>query len=287
MSTSYVEHIHIATAAGAPMQSLVEASAVKGMGLACDRYWARAGFWTDDRVSRELTLVQGETIDWLGRRLGQTLNPGETRRNVTTRGVELNDLVNKTFWVGDALVRGTGLCEPCRHLVEVTGKSLLRPLVHRGGLRADLLSSGSIRAGDPLEVVELQDGVGVVVTRGERVLVGKRTVAHGFGTWAFPGGRPLPGESVEECAIRELSEETGLLGIAPHVVAATVDGFSESRVAFQTTFVAVPVVHGEPEALEPHKTREWSWRRWDSLPDPLFGPVASLVASGFNPIRGL
>jgi ADP-ribose pyrophosphatase YjhB (NUDIX family) len=285
MSASYVEHIHIAPAAGAPMQRVVEASAVRGVGLAGDRYWARAGFWTDDRVSRDLTLVQGETIDWLERRLGHTLEPGETRRNVTTRGVELNDLVNKTFWVGDALVRGTSLCEPCRHLVEVTGKSLLRPLVHRGGLRADLLSSGRIRAGDSLEVVDLQDGVGVIVARGDRVLVGRRIVAHGFGTWAFPGGRPLPGESVEECAIRELSEETGLVGIAPRVVAATVDGFSESRVAFHTTFVAVPAALGEPRALEPHKTGEWSWRRWESLPNPLFGPVASLVATGFNPMQ--
>ncbi len=283
MTRAYVEHIHIARDAGARMTALPEATALKGLGLAGDRYAARAGFWRDDRVSRDLTLIQGETVDTLARDLGLRLSPGETRRNLTTRGIELNDLVGMGFWIGDVLARGTGLCEPCRHLVEMTAKMLLRPLVHRGGLRADLLSDGVIHTGDPIEVVELQAGVGVIVIEGDRVLVGRRLAPHGFGTWSFPGGKPLPGETFEQCALRELNEETGLVGRAPRVVAATFDGFKESRVAFHTTFVAVAAFEGRAQPREPHNTKEWTWQSWTSLPSPLFAPIASLVASGYTP----
>lgn len=265
------------------MERLAEAIAVKGLGLPGDRYWAREGYWRDSKVSRDLTLVEGETIDWLASELGTSLDPGVTRRNVTTRRIALTGLVGKTFWVGEALARGTSLCEPCRHLVELTGAALLRPLVHRGGLRADLLSTGRVAVGDRIQVVELQAGVGVVVTQGDRVLVGQRLTAHGFGTWSFPGGKPLPGESLEECAIRELKEETDLVGRSPHVVATTVDGFKESGVAFRTTFVVVPIVEGNVRAMEPHKTRDWTWQQWSSLPRPLFAPVSSLIASGYQP----
>src|SRR5262245_64018479 len=117
-----VEHIHLAPTAGAPMAGVVEAEAVAGVGLRGDRYADRAGYWRDGRVSRDLTFVEGEVVDELA-----VVAPGELRRNVTTRGVSLNDLVESTFWVGEALCRGTGMCEPCRHLEELTGKPLLRP----------------------------------------------------------------------------------------------------------------------------------------------------------------
>ena len=100
---------------------------VAGAGVRGDRYAGGIGFWRDDRVSRDLTLVEAEVVDEL------ELVPGETRRNVTTRGVALNGLVGRTFWIGDVLARGSSLCEPCRHLEEVTVKRLLRALVHRGG----------------------------------------------------------------------------------------------------------------------------------------------------------
>src|SRR6266478_6283664 len=72
------------------------------------------------------------------------LDPGESRRNLTTRGVRLNELVGKEFWIGEVVARGVELCEPCTHLVRLTGKQLIKPLTHRGGLRADLLTSGRI-----------------------------------------------------------------------------------------------------------------------------------------------
>src|SRR5262249_45475485 len=142
--------------------------------------------------------------------VGVELEPGETRRTVTTRGIELDSLLGRMFWLGDLLCRGTGRCEPCKHLEELTGKSLLRQLAHRGGLRAQALGTATIRRGDQVTAVEEQEGVGVVVLRDSRVLLGRRLSPHGYGTWSFPGGKPLPGESAHECALRELSEETGI-----------------------------------------------------------------------------
>jgi 8-oxo-dGTP diphosphatase len=270
-----VEHLHLAAAAGAPMEARSAVEVEAGVGVAGDRYAAGAGFWQDGRVSRDLTLIEAEVAEEVG------LAPGEARRNVTTRGVALNDLVGALVWVGAVLARGAGLCEPCKHLEEVTGKPLLRPLVHRGGLRADVVVGGTIRGGDPVEPVEERQGVGVLVARGGRVLLGRRLGAHGHGTWSCPGGKPDDGESPVECALRELREETGLAASGGRVVAETLDGFPESRLVYRTRFVAVDV-DGEPRAREPDKTDEWSWFAWDDLPEPLFRPVASLVASGLQ-----
>ena len=256
-------------------RSLVDVFA--GVGVHGDRYADGIGFWRDDRVSRDLTLVEAEVVDEL------ELAPGETRRTVTTRGVALDGLVGRTFWIGDVLVRGSSLCEPCRHLEEVTGKRLLRALVHRGGLRADALTSGRIAVGDSVEAVEEQNGVGAVVVRGRRVLLGRRLSVHGRGTWSFPGGRPEPGETPVFTAIRELREETGLVAHGGRVVAETLDGFPESRLVFRTQLVVLEDVSGEPSPREPDKTAAWRWFDWRRLPQPLFRPVASLVAAGFRP----
>jgi mutator protein MutT len=277
----FVEHIHVASAAGTPMQPRREIEATAGLGLAGDRYADAAGFWQDARVSRDLTLVEAEVIDELGAS-GLVLAPGETRRNITTRGVALDGLLERTFWLGEVLAKGTSLCEPCRHLEDVTGRRLLRPLVHRGGLRADLLTSGTIAVGDPIEPVVQQDGVGVLVVRDRRVLLGRRLVAHGRGTWSFPGGKPQAGESPVNCALRELREETGLLATRGRVVAESVDGFPESRLVFRTHFTIVEDAIGEPQPGEPEKTSEWIWLEWNELPAPLFRPVSSLISSGYT-----
>jgi ADP-ribose pyrophosphatase YjhB (NUDIX family) len=278
-----VEHIHVAEAAGAPTQRVEEAFALRGVGLAGDRYAVAAGFWRDDKVSRDLTLIESEAIEDIERTSGVTLAPGEARRNLTTRGVELNPLLGRTFWVGDALCRGTHLCEPCRHLEELTGKHLLRSMVHRGGLRARLLSSALIRVGDAVTAVEEEDGVGVLVLRGSKVLLGRRLSAHGYGTWSFPGGKPQPGEPAQVCALRELREETGIEAANPRPIGLTVDGFSDSRAVFRTTFVRVDAAPGEPVAREPGKTARWEWFDWRALPRPLFLPIESLVARGYEP----
>jgi len=255
------------------MRAVAEAEAHAGVGLSGDRYAAGSGYWRDSGVTRDLTLIEAEVVDAL------RLEPGELRRNATTRGVRLNGLVGRAFWIGEVLCLGTELCEPCRHLEEVTGKRLLRPLVHRGGLRASVARSGPLRAGDPIEPAEILDGVGVVVTRGHRALLGRRLSTHGRGTWSFPGGKPRPGESTEECALRELFEETGLRGRRPRVVGESLDGFPESRLVYRTRFVTVEA-EGEARTAEPEKNEAWGWFDWCELPRPLFEPVGSFLAAG-------
>jgi MOSC domain-containing protein YiiM len=144
-----VEHLHIAFSAGEPMCRVDQISAAPGVGLTGDRYAVGTGHWSDDAgTGRDLTLVEAEVLDDLERDHGLRLDPGETRRNVTTRGVRLNELVGERFWVGDVLCEGTRLCEPCTYLQELTGKAILEPLVHRGGLRANVVSGGVLRVGD-------------------------------------------------------------------------------------------------------------------------------------------
>ncbi|MDQ4042941.1 MAG: MOSC domain-containing protein [Actinomycetota bacterium] len=145
--------VHIAHAAGEPMIELDPARAVAGRGLEGDRYYEGEGFYSDHPGPiREVSLIEEETIQALRCDHNLVFAPGITRRNILTRGVPPNHLVGREFRVGEATLRGVELCEPCKHLVDVTGmESLLPTLVHRGGLHAQILSGGLIRAGDAIE----------------------------------------------------------------------------------------------------------------------------------------
>jgi 8-oxo-dGTP diphosphatase len=124
-------------------------------------------------------------------------------------------------------------------------------------------------------------GVGAIVMREGRVLVGLRRGGPATGTWSFPGGKVEPGETPIETAERELLEETGLVGAHPREVSFETVCEVEPGVIFATRFVVVDWAGGEAAEPEPHKCGDWQWRAWDDLPQPLFAPVASLVESGF------
>jgi 8-oxo-dGTP diphosphatase len=125
-------------------------------------------------------------------------------------------------------------------------------------------------------------GVGAVVVRDGRVLIGLRRGGPSTGTWSFPGGKVEPGETPEETALRELQEETGLVAAQPKLLPfATVDEV-DPGVVFGTRFVVARWAGGEPAEPEPEKCGDWQWCSWDDLPQPLFAPVASLVRSGFR-----
>ena len=145
-----VESIHIAITAEAAMRGVAEIRAIAGVGLEGDRYATRTGtFSAKPKPGRQITLVEAEAIEALERELGLKLAPGETRRNLVTRGVALNHLVGREFQVGAVRLRGHELCEPCGDLVRMTGKPQILPgLVHRGGLRAEILEGDMIRVGD-------------------------------------------------------------------------------------------------------------------------------------------
>jgi len=144
-----IESIHIAGTTGGPVRAVAAVEALPGVGLAGDRSHRQDG---EDKPGRDLTLIEAENIEYLARDHGIELAPGESRRNVTTRGVRLNELVGKEFWIGDVLARGVKLCEPCEYLQELVGKPILKPLVHRAGIRADVLSGGRIGIGDPIRI---------------------------------------------------------------------------------------------------------------------------------------
>ncbi|HVP37980.1 MAG TPA: MOSC domain-containing protein [Candidatus Saccharimonadales bacterium] len=147
-----VVSIHVAPAAAAPMQPVPEARAVPGRGLEGDRYHAGTGTYSKrPEPAREVTLVEEEAVLAVARDYGYTLAPGATRRNILTRGVPLNHLVGREFQVGGARLRGIRLCEPCGHLASLTDPSVQKGLVHRGGLRAQVVAGGLIRVGDDLE----------------------------------------------------------------------------------------------------------------------------------------
>ena len=152
-----VEAIHIAPAASAPMQSLGEVEVVAGGGLAGDRYRAGIGFYSPrptDPGAREVTLFEAEVLDALATEHRITLGAGEHRRNLTTRGVRLDDLLGRRFQVGEVQLEGVKDCPPCDHLQELVGKPVLQPLVNRGGLRARVVVGGVLRVGDRISALE-------------------------------------------------------------------------------------------------------------------------------------
>jgi len=100
---------------------------------------------------REITLIEVESIIALQRDRNIKINPGEARRNLVTKDVALNHLADKEFQVGEVTLMGKRLCEPCDHLASTTQKGVLPGLVHRGGLRAQILSKGIIRVGDTIK----------------------------------------------------------------------------------------------------------------------------------------
>ena len=128
-------------------------------------------------------------------------------------------------------------------------------------------------------------GVGAIVIREGKVLLGRRLGAHGAGTWALPGGHLEFGETIEACARREVLEETGLALSSvcggPH----TSDIFPEVVRHYVTLFVCAESPQGTPLLLEPSKCAEWSWFAWHALPRPLFRPLESLLQTGFDPFR--
>jgi len=154
MTRAAVVHIHISPKAEQPMVAVHEVRAEPGRGLEGDRYAEHAGTYSDTPGSgRQVTLVGSEALEQAEREQGVRLAPGESRRNITTRGVDLNALVEREFRVGDVVLRGTRLCEPCEYLQGLTGQDgLLKALVHRGGLRCDIVRGGTIHVGDEISV---------------------------------------------------------------------------------------------------------------------------------------
>jgi hypothetical protein len=150
--TGVVELLAVAPLAEAPMQLVLGAHALPGRGLEGDRYANSSGTFSPRGAHRpgyELTLIAAEVVEQLTTR-DAAIDFTSTRRNVLTRGIDVNALVGRDFSIGDVHCRGLRLAEPCAHLERLRGPGLLRPLIHRGGLRVDILNDGYITKGSPI-----------------------------------------------------------------------------------------------------------------------------------------
>ncbi|MBV8430242.1 MAG: hypothetical protein JO244_03715 [Solirubrobacterales bacterium] len=141
-----LEQICLAPAAGEPVQRPDAVLAIPGKGLDGDRHALGRGTFPSGVSGSALTLIQAEVCE----SFDPPLEPVEHRRNLVTRDVDLNSLVGHEFTIGEVVCRGMRLCEPCTVIDRYASRALLRPLVHRGGLRADILTGGEIRVGDQL-----------------------------------------------------------------------------------------------------------------------------------------
>jgi MOSC domain-containing protein YiiM len=141
--------VHIASAEGESPYPVDEIRAVPGRGLEGDRYYKLAGkFSRKNKPDQEVTLIEIEALEALALDHGIELGLGDSRRNIVTRGVPLNDLVGHEFTVGNAVFKGLKLCHPCGYLEEMTKDGVREGLKNRGGLRAQIITGGTIRPGD-------------------------------------------------------------------------------------------------------------------------------------------
>lgn len=146
-----VEAIHVATGTGGTPEPRQSVTAVAGRGIEGDRYFAGDGIYNerDDLEPSDVTLIEAEALAAAAEAYDVDLTDGAHRRNVTTRGVALNHLVGHRFRVGEAVLEGVALCEPCGYMESLADQSdAKRALVHRGGLDARIVESGTVRVSD-------------------------------------------------------------------------------------------------------------------------------------------
>lgn len=144
-----LRRIFVAPKRGAPILSLESVEAREGRGLEGDRYTRVSNKWS---ANHQVTLIEGEQIEAFAQATGLALGFGESRRNLVTRGVRLNDLLGKRFRIGAVEMEGMELCEPCKLWARRTHAGILPFFKGKGGLRARIVAGGLLRVGD--EVAE-------------------------------------------------------------------------------------------------------------------------------------
>lgn len=152
---STVLEIYISKVAESPMQAIDLAELEPGKGIVGDRYHSEAGTFSQKLAGlpdKELTLIESEKVDTFNTECNFSFTYGDFRRNIITEGVSLNELEGKEFTIGEVKLRGIRLCEPCAHLANLLVPEIMPVLVHKTGLRAQILNGGKIKVGDRLEV---------------------------------------------------------------------------------------------------------------------------------------
>ncbi|HYW29396.1 MAG TPA: MOSC domain-containing protein [Gaiellales bacterium] len=148
--TGVVTALFTAPESGAPCRPQEAVTAIAGVGLEGDRYAVGRGeFSAPGRGGQALTLIAEETLH-VSQANGAHIDAADARRNVLTRGIELEPLIGTRFSIGTVVCQATRLAEPCAHLERLTHPGVLRAMVHLGGIRADILTGGEIRVGDAI-----------------------------------------------------------------------------------------------------------------------------------------
>lgn len=159
-----LQAIQITPEGEAPLKQVDSVEAIAGKGLVGDRYFDENGTFSsngrDGDAGREVTLIAQETIEAVNHEQGWNLSTADSRRNLVTVGVPLNELVGREFRIGEVVLQGVRLCEPCDHLAKISGKgrALISAMLHRGGLRADIVRGGVIRLGDQVQPITPPEG---------------------------------------------------------------------------------------------------------------------------------
>jgi len=153
MTHGKVVGIYIAQKQGEQTVLVEQVHVVPGLGIEGDRYFNKpANPAGKTNTGREITLIELEAIDSLRDDAGIPLTPDQTRRNLITSGIALNDLVGRLFFIGNIQLRGVRLCEPCQYLADRTDPRILKAMAHRGGLRADIITEGNIHIDDTITI---------------------------------------------------------------------------------------------------------------------------------------
>ena len=148
-----VKEIFVTGEGSAAMEGVVEVRTVEGCGIEGDRYCAGTGYWTRYGDVCEVTLIEGEDLDYIENELGIGVKNGEHRRNIVTRGIKLKDLRRKRFRVGEAVLAYDRPRPPCRHVQDLSEPGMTRALKGRGGICAKVIRAGTIRVRDAIETV--------------------------------------------------------------------------------------------------------------------------------------
>ena len=136
------------------------------------------------------------------------------------------------------------------------------------------------------EIMRPSVGIGVFIRKDGKILMGKRKGSFGGGTWALPGGHLEMGETLEDCVVREISEETGLEIQNIKFITAQNNIFDDGKPRhFVTLLFSSDWKSGEPKNLEPDKCERWEWFTWGDFPEPLFIPTRDFIKTRINPLE--
>ena len=147
-----VEEMYVTAKGSAQMERVEKVRTIEGCGIEGDRYCEGAGFWTRFGDVCQVTLIEGEDLDYIEDELGIWVKNGEHRRNIITRGIRLDEMRRKRFRIGEAILEYDRPRPPCRHVQDLSEPGMTRALNGRGGICARVVKAGWIRTRDAIEV---------------------------------------------------------------------------------------------------------------------------------------